>query len=552
MAAELGSIATKAVEKKSGKNIGLNALLKLGALDDKFFAEKLSKALENSDTKSLKPMILELKKEIKSDKHEQKVSKKETKQELKSHDDAREFLFKQAMSVAKLSNEVGVEKAIKELRDYAKNDKKLSALLEKVEKEGIKVKIAFEKEGDEKETKQSKPPKEAKKSKEAKKTDEPAQKDVPKEIKKEEPKQTAVQIVKDTKKESDEQSVKIGENTQDAKAMKDELALRAKNDANKKAQDAKDTQEAQSKHDKRDLEASAEYAKASDKKNEEKKIDDKTDAKPLATNNTPNQQVVQKKDEKEVEVKEAPKEQKVVKNEAPKEEKKNELLTENALQKVVQKDATLTQPEKVSQNVKKDEKPIDLIGLLAGLEDTKAKKDESLTSRSDKEGKQEQQKDNLQDRLAQLQSSSGVQNSEDNIGQKVRDAAVTIKNFAEDLKDKIDEYKPPLMKVSMELRPENMPPVDVTMITRGQNLIVNINSGEEALKMFLNNASDFRQNLMDIGFTEMTMNFNFKDQNGEKRQYQFVEQKAKKYKEIEEISSTSTITDIEVIVPRYA
>jgi flagellar hook-length control protein FliK len=526
MAAELGSIATKALEKKNGKNIGLNALLKLG-IDDKAFADKLSKALQNTDSKGLRPMVLDLKKEVKTDKNDSKTQapKKEIKQEHKSVDDAREFLFKQAISTAKLSKEVNVEKAIKELRDFAKGDKKLSDLLDKVEKSGLKAKIAVEKVD---ETGDTKHPKETKK---VKKVDEQAPQAPTKEVKKEEPK------------------VVVAEPT-----TKDELAAKAKNDQNKKVQDAKDAQDAadiQTKNDKNTHEAKqVENAKPHEKKSEEK-----VETKPALT--PQNQQVTQKKDEKDSEEKVVVKDQKAPKVEAQKEEVKKELVADNTGLKQLPKDNTLTPTTKTDEKFqvvsKKEEKPLDLMQLLAGLEDVKIKKDDSLTPRGDKESKEEKPKDGAQEKLAQTSNTSSaqsIQGAEEDIGQKIRDAAVTIKNFAEDLRDKIDEYKPPLMKVSMELRPDNMPPVDVTMITRGQNLIVNINSGEEALKMFLNNATDFRQNLMDIGFTEMTMNFNFKDQNGEKKQYQFNEQKAKKYQDIEEISMG--ITDIEVIVPRYA
>jgi flagellar hook-length control protein FliK len=518
MAAELGSIATKALEKKHGKNIGLNALLKLG-IDDKAFADKLTKALQNNDGKSLRPMILDLKKEVKSEKNDSKTqtAKKDVKLDHKSVDEAREFLLKQAISTAKLSKEVNVEKAIKELRDFAKGDKKLSDLLEKVEKSGLKAKVAVEVVDEGKDTKHSK------ETKKAKKTEDQAPQ-TSKEVKKEESKPAIVDHT-----------------------AKDELATKVKSDTNKKAQEAKDAQDAadiQVKNDKSAHDAKAENAKSHEKKSEEKV---ETKQAPQAP------QVAQKKDEKDGEEKIVVKEQKAPKVDTQKDDGKKEILTDAAGIKQLQKDSTLSQTtksdEKTQVVAKKDEKPLDLMGLLAGLEELKGKKDDSLTSKNDKDGK-ESQKDNTQEKFMQLQNSSSIQGTEEDIGQKIRDAAVTIKNFAEDLRDKIDEYKPPLMKVSMELRPDNMPPVDVTMITRGQNLIVNINSGEEALKMFLNNATDFRQNLMDIGFTEMTMNFNFKDQNGEKKQYQFNEQKAKKYQEIEEISMG--ITDIEVIMPRYA
>jgi flagellar hook-length control protein FliK len=127
-----------------------------------------------------------------------------------------------------------------------------------------------------------------------------------------------------------------------------------------------------------------------------------------------------------------------------------------------------------------------------------------------------------------------------------------LKNFSEDLKETIDNYKPPLMKVSMEMKPENLGSVDVTLITRGQNLIVNVSSTQDTMQMFMQNLPEFKANLMAQGFVSLQMNFNFSE-NKEQNNKNYQKEAAKKYQVNNDVS-TKSIESLDIVMPhpKYA
>ncbi|HRF55950.1 MAG TPA: flagellar hook-length control protein FliK [Campylobacterales bacterium] len=141
---------------------------------------------------------------------------------------------------------------------------------------------------------------------------------------------------------------------------------------------------------------------------------------------------------------------------------------------------------------------------------------------------------------------------------KMAVASEALKNFSSDMKEMIESYKPPVMKVSMELNPQNLGAVDVTLITRGQNLVVNVSSTQETMQMFMQNITEFKQNLAAQGFVSLQMNFNFsdsnKDQNSQSKGYQ--KEATRKYQISSEDMSlgSATADSLDIIMPhpKYA
>jgi|GEM_PF-1459501 len=559
MSSELSSIATKALDKKQGgKSSGLSALMKLG-IDDKAFGDKLKKAIDKATKDGGKPMLLNIKNDALNSKT---TDSKSQKSNMEIDENTKDLIFRQALAFSKMNSELSTEKNTKELRDLSKGDKKLSTILDKLKKDGVNANIKIEQIVEKSTTTDTKKPKkhdsqdviDAKNSTassavksllESKATKDLADKNsidgskIKTLLASNHESQMKAQIEQnDSKKDTKTKDVKTKDNEQKIKTSDEK-------DTKVKSSSIEDTEQSKRQIKK---EKDSKNEVKSDTKNEPEVIEVKD-----IVNTKKAQQEVKKEPidaSKDAEIKHPVKNDKKDTSEVKKD------TSDSVAQNLIVKDKTSEakkQDDKTVVQAKKDDKPISLQDLLAGVEHVKVNKDESLEHKDSQDAKQDEPKENIkQTVLEQNQMLSDVKTPEDNLGQKVRDAQAVLKNFAEDLKDKIDEYKPPIMKVSMELRPDNMAPVDVTMITRGQNLIININSSDDAMKMFMQNASDFRQNLMNIGFTEMTMNFNFKDQNGEKKQYQYQEQSAKKYKAIEDISSVGTMSNIEVIVPKYA
>lgn len=92
-------------------------------------------------------------------------------------------------------------------------------------------------------------------------------------------------------------------------------------------------------------------------------------------------------------------------------------------------------------------------------------------------------------------------------------AKETLRNFTGSLREGINNYKPPLSKLSIELSPEHLGNVEVTLKQRGAQLVVQIHSNPQALQLFMANAQDFKQQLFGIGYENIEMTFQDADGN---------------------------------------
>lgn len=92
-------------------------------------------------------------------------------------------------------------------------------------------------------------------------------------------------------------------------------------------------------------------------------------------------------------------------------------------------------------------------------------------------------------------------------------ARETLRNFTGSLREGIQTYKPPLSKLSIELSPEHLGNVEVTLKQRGAQLIIQIHSNPQALQLFMANAQDFKQQLFGIGYENIEMTFQDADGN---------------------------------------
>ena len=95
-------------------------------------------------------------------------------------------------------------------------------------------------------------------------------------------------------------------------------------------------------------------------------------------------------------------------------------------------------------------------------------------------------------------------------------AKESLKHFASNLKEAVENYKPPISKLSMELHPKELGKVEVTLVHRGDNLQIQINSNNTAVSFFHSTQQELRQNLINMGFTDVNMSFNQNQQQGNK------------------------------------
>ncbi len=110
----------------------------------------------------------------------------------------------------------------------------------------------------------------------------------------------------------------------------------------------------------------------------------------------------------------------------------------------------------------------------------------------------------------------------------------TIKNFTQQLKQEIQEYKPPMSRISMDLFPKELGKVEVTIQKMGKNLKVSVISHNNSLQTFLDNQQDLKNSLNALGFEGVDLSFSqdsSKEQPKEQLRELFKEQESTPLKE---------------------
>ncbi|WP_208370940.1 flagellar hook-length control protein FliK [Helicobacter pylori] len=110
----------------------------------------------------------------------------------------------------------------------------------------------------------------------------------------------------------------------------------------------------------------------------------------------------------------------------------------------------------------------------------------------------------------------------------------TIKHFTQQLKQEIQEYKPPMSRISMDLFPKELGKVEVVIQKVGKNLKVSVISHNNSLQTFLDNQQDLKNSLNALGFEGVDLSFSqdsSKEQEKEQLRELFKEQESSPLKE---------------------
>lgn len=125
----------------------------------------------------------------------------------------------------------------------------------------------------------------------------------------------------------------------------------------------------------------------------------------------------------------------------------------------------------------------------------------------------------------------------------------TLNSFATDLRERVENYKPPIMKLQLALNPKGLGEVDVMILNRGNNLYVNISSNLNTMLLFTQNQAEFKNSLVNMGFTNLEMNFSNQKENKEHQHNSQTSAEHSKAYDDEDLDKE--MTSIELIVPRY-
>ncbi|WP_283446816.1 flagellar hook-length control protein FliK [Helicobacter pylori] len=143
-------------------------------------------------------------------------------------------------------------------------------------------------------------------------------------------------------------------------------------------------------------------------------------------------------------------------------------------------------------------------------------------------------KEKTKESSSNAQSAQNTQASDKTSDNKSIAPKETIKHFTQQLKQEIQEYKPPMSRISMDLFPKELGKVEVIIQKVGKNLKVSVISHNNSLQTFLDNQQDLKNSLNALGFEGVDLSFSqdsSKEQPKEQLREPFKEQELTPLKE---------------------
>ncbi len=142
---------------------------------------------------------------------------------------------------------------------------------------------------------------------------------------------------------------------------------------------------------------------------------------------------------------------------------------------------------------------------------------------------------------------------------KLNEAKQMIKYLSSDVKSAIDDYKSPFSRVKVQLNPQNLGEIELTVVQRGKSLHVNLSSNNAAINALAMNANDLKVQLSNNGINNATLNFSNNSEGGNFSGFsggqQNSEDARKEYEHFQVLENEDVneegVSSLEIIVPRY-
>ena len=144
---------------------------------------------------------------------------------------------------------------------------------------------------------------------------------------------------------------------------------------------------------------------------------------------------------------------------------------------------------------------------------------------------------------------------------KMNEAKQMTKYLSQDVKTAIEDYKSPFTRVKVQLNPERLGSVELTVVQRGKNLHINLSSNNAAINTLAMNANDLKTQLSNNGINNASLNFNNNSQGSEagfseQKQGQNSQQGREAQREYNyfdnEEQNEEIMNSLEIVVPHYA
>jgi len=151
-------------------------------------------------------------------------------------------------------------------------------------------------------------------------------------------------------------------------------------------------------------------------------------------------------------------------------------------------------------------------------------------------------------------------NKADSFEVKLNEAKQMTKYLSADVKTAIEDYKSPFTRVKVQLNPQKLGEVDLTIVQRGKNLHINLTSNNAAINALALNANDLKAQLTNNGINNASLNFNNNSQGSEQGFSGQQQQNSQKREEAtgeynffeNEEQNEEIINSLEIVVPNYA
>jgi hypothetical protein len=143
---------------------------------------------------------------------------------------------------------------------------------------------------------------------------------------------------------------------------------------------------------------------------------------------------------------------------------------------------------------------------------------------------------------------------------KLNEAKQMIKYLSSDVKTAIEEYKSPFTRVKVQLNPQSLGEVDLTIVQRGKSLHVNISSNNAAINTLVMNANELKTQLGNNGIQNATLNFSNNAQSDNSSSFsggqQSRQNEQKAYEQYsyfgDEEANEEILSSLEIVVSQYA
>ena len=157
----------------------------------------------------------------------------------------------------------------------------------------------------------------------------------------------------------------------------------------------------------------------------------------------------------------------------------------------------------------------------------------------------------LESNTPKVESVATVQ--KESLSIKINEAKQMIRHVSTELKEALENYKPPFTRVKMTLHPAKLGEMDVMLVQRGNNVHININSNSSAIQILAHNVNELKTQLANNGVVNTTMHFGTAHGEQQQKEQQHRQRQFQSYRDLEELSAEELelVSSIEIVVPRY-